>query len=99
MLSLGAIIYFLIRSLPRIDDTILRNRKSFIKSHIIFYYVEKIDIRLKYFSEKTLRRISLVLLKLENKVNKKLSKMRKENLPKESFIIPDENKDSSDLSS
>lgn len=97
MLSLGTILYLFARALPRVNDTEIQSRKSFIKTHIIFHYAEKIDTHLKYMGEKTLRRLGLVLLKLENKVNKKLAHIKKENTPKESFVIPEEKNNSSDL--
>ena len=99
MVGLGAILYLFARALPRINDNEIQGRKSLIKTHIIFHYAEKIDARLKYLSEKSLRRLSLVLLKLENQVNKKLTRLKKENTPREPFTVPEEKKDSSDLSS
>lgn len=78
ILSLGTVLYIIARLLPRIDDTEFHNKKIFTRSHIIFYYIEKLDIHLKRFSEKALRYLKLILLKLENKISKKLDHIKEE---------------------
>ncbi len=84
MLSFGTFLYIIARALPRIDESEIEDKKL-VKSHWIFYFLEKIDIRTKAYLEKFLRKIGVVLLKLENKVQKKLSKFKKESAPKKSF--------------
>ena len=76
MLSLGAILYIIARVMPRIDDRELATVT--LKTHWIAVYIEKIDRRLKSILEKTLRRSGIVILKLDNWVNKKLGKLKKE---------------------
>ena len=78
MLSLGTILYIFARALPRIDETEAQGKKIFARNHILFYYLEKIDGYLHSFSEKTLRKTGVVLMKLENKVNKKLTQIKKD---------------------
>lgn len=82
MVSLGTILYLLAKTMPRIDD-----RESDIpslKTHWIMIYLEKADQRLKFYWEKTLRRSGIVILKLDNIINKKLSKLKKDSVKKES---------------
>lgn len=77
--GIGTILYLVIKTLPKIDDTeITLSKHSFVNSHIVFHYMEKIDDRIKYYTERFLRRFGIVLMKLENSVQKKLSKIKSE---------------------
>ncbi len=77
MVGLGIVLYLAIKTLPQINDSeITLSKKSLIKSHLVFHYVEKIDDRIKYYSEKFLRRFGIILMKLENQVQSKLSKIK-----------------------
>ena len=79
MIGLGIILYLTIKTLPQINDSeITISKKSLIKSHVVFYYVEKIDDKIKYYSERFLRRFGIVLMKLENHVQKRLLKIKSE---------------------
>lgn len=85
MVSLGTILYLLAKTMPRIDD-----RESDIPSlrtHWIMIYLEKADQRLKFYWEKTLRRSGIVILKLDNIINKKLNKLKKDIKKESTFSI------------
>lgn len=89
MLSLGAILYILARTLPRISDDDFKNKKT-EHPHWLTSYLEKADEWLKAFSEKFLRRARVWILKLDNFVAQKLKGFKKE-MPKET-VLPMENK-------
>jgi hypothetical protein len=76
MLSLSVILYLVARTLPRIDD-----REAGIpslKTHWLVVYLERFDKRFKFYLEKTLRRSGIIVLKLDNVINRKLNKLKKE---------------------
>ncbi len=76
MLSLGAILYLVARVLPRVDDK--DTNIPSLKAHWTMIYLERFDRKFKFYLEKTLRRSGIVVLKLDNVINKKLSRLRKE---------------------
>lgn len=88
MVSLGAILYFIARTLPRINDRDIK--VPAIKTHWIMVYLEKFDKKVKYYLEKTLRRSGILVLKLDNMINKKLSKLKKENEKETGFLVESE---------
>ncbi len=84
MLSLSTVLYLFARTLPKIDD-----RKTEIpsfKTHWLMVYLEKFDKKFKFYLEKTLRRTGIIVLKLDNMINQKLSKLKKENEKTTGFI-------------
>ncbi|MCP6719707.1 MAG: hypothetical protein KJI72_00035 [Patescibacteria group bacterium] len=85
MVSLGTILYLLARTMPRVDDR--ETDIPSLKTHWIMGYLEKADQRLKFYWEKTLRRSGIVILKLDNAINKKLSRLKKENAKESTFSI------------
>ncbi len=90
MVSLGAILYLVARALPRIDDRDT-GIPSF-KAHWTMVYLERFDKKFKFYLEKSLRRSGIIVLKLDNMINKKLSKLRKEN-DKEAIFITEAESD------
>jgi hypothetical protein len=92
MVSLGAILYLVARTLPRVDDRDA-NVPS-LRTHWFMVYLERFDKKFKYYFEKTLRRSGIVVLKLDNMINRKLSKLRKESeKEKEAVFITEEESD------
>lgn len=88
MVSLGVILYLVARTLPRIDD-----RDAGIptlKTHWFVVYLERFDKKFRYYLEKTLRRSGIIVLKLDNVINKKLSSLKKEGEKETAFITEPE---------
>lgn len=80
LVSLGTIIFLVARTLPRITETEtanIENKKRI--SWLSNFPLEKIDALINSFLEKTLRRIKLILMKLDNFVSRQLNKFKKDN--------------------
>lgn len=80
MVSLGTIIFLVARTLPRITETEtvnIENKKRI--SWLSNFPLEKIDALINSFLEKTLRKIKLILMKLDNFVSRQLNKFKKDN--------------------
>lgn len=80
MLSLGTMIYLIARTVPKVGDEITENiispRSKFDR---LFSYlrVEKFDVVFNNFVEKLLRKLKLILMKLDNFTNSYLDKVKK----------------------
>ncbi len=85
MLSLAALLYLIAKTLPRIDENPPKTLP--LKEHWVTRRIEKIDQRIKITSEKLLRKIEVVLLKWENKVSKKVHKLKEESAKSASDIL------------
>lgn len=83
MASLSVILYILISILPRINDAEVQEITSKVSLENLLGRLEKADEFVLSFFEKFLRRVRVVLLKLDNVVTKKLSEFKKENGAKE----------------
>jgi len=79
MVSLAAILYIFARVLPRIDDTDIEEISSRISFHRVVGYLEVIDEWFASLSQKFLRRVRVIILKLDNVVGEKLSHFKKNN--------------------
>ncbi len=77
MIALAAIVYLMAETLPRISDEEVADMKA-RRSTRLMGYVEKSDAALKSFSERFLRRVKVWLLQLNNFIEAKLGKLRKE---------------------
>ncbi len=78
MIVLAFLVYLLAEALPRVTDEeidVLRARRS---SRLVGY-VERSDEALKSFTEKFLRKAKVWLLQLNNFIEAKLSKFKKDN--------------------
>jgi hypothetical protein len=77
MLSLGTMIYLIARAVPRISDEITKpesgNKFGRFFSHV---QIEKIDPILHNFLEKTLRKIKLILMRMDSITNSYLEKVK-----------------------
>ena len=82
MAALAVILYLMAKALPRISDEPENSRAE--KSRAMFY-VEKLDILLKTFLEKTLRQVRVWLLKFDNFIGLKINRFKKET-PKETKL-------------
>lgn len=77
MLALGVVLYLMARALPRVDDIETTPSKA-LELHWFTPILEKIDERLKRFLERLFRRLKVVILKLDNFVSARLSKVKRE---------------------
>lgn len=82
MVALAVILYLMAKALPRISDEPENSRAE--KNQAMFY-VEKLDIFLRSFLEKTLRQIRVWLLKFDNFIGQKINRFKKET-PKETKL-------------
>ncbi|MDP2704085.1 MAG: hypothetical protein Q8P01_02590 [bacterium] len=85
MLSLAALLYLIAKTLPRIDENPPKTLS--LKEHWVTRRIEDIDQKIKITLEKLLRRIEVVLLKWENKVSKKVHKLKEESAKTASDIL------------
>jgi len=75
MLSLGAILYLVARSLPKISE---EPAVAIPKTNWLTIYLEKADKWLISLWEKFLRSLNVQVLKISNRINQKLSRFKKE---------------------
>ena len=76
MIGLGIMIYLVGRAVPRVSDDVSR---PLIKTLRPFggLTLEKIDLALNSFLEKTLRKAKLLILRLDNAISGYLDKIKK----------------------
>ncbi len=80
MLSLGTIIYLIARTVPKIGDEVTENitsQKSKFDRLFSYLRVEKFDVIFNNFVEKILRKLKLILMRLDNFTNSYLDKVKK----------------------
>lgn len=77
MVSLGTIVFLVARTLPRITETETVNPPKRKINWFSSFPFEKIDEAINAFMEKFLRRIKLILMKMDNTVSKHLNKFKK----------------------
>ena|SRR5271157_3502795 len=77
MLSLGAILYLMVRALPRIVEEPLE-KKNFLDEWAHSDIPEKMDAMLNGFLFKFLRKVKILILKLDNTLSKELRKIKSE---------------------
>ncbi|MDP3052392.1 MAG: hypothetical protein Q8N22_00305 [bacterium] len=75
MVSLGTVIFLAARVLPRISETV--NTSKTKANRFSSFPFEKIDAAVNAFLEKTLRKIKLIFLKMDNTISKLLEKFKK----------------------
>lgn len=75
--SLGAALYVIARALPRISSREPESLPS-LATHWTTRYIEKADEWWKVRTEKFLRRVKIVILRIDNSVTKRLAKAKKE---------------------
>ena len=80
MISLGALLYFVIRTLPRIElDPKTPDTKGFFERLVVSRIPERVDGVVNNFLFKFLRKFKVVLLKVDNVVGKQLKRVQPEN--------------------
>lgn len=75
--SLGAMIYLLARALPRVTDDQAVLPDGFFDRLVDRLPLERIDTAASSFLEKTLRKIKILVQKLDNVINSYLEQIRK----------------------
>ncbi len=87
MAALAFMVYLMAEALPRISDEEVDAIKI-KRSTRLMGYIEKVDNVLKSFLEKFLRKSKVWLLQLNNFIEKKLSKFKKD--PAKTAVLPTE---------
>jgi len=79
-LSLGVLIYLFARALPRINENVSSEptpRTDYIDKAMKKLPLSKIDSMINLFIGKALRRIKVVVMKVDNVINRHLNKVKK----------------------
>lgn len=80
MVSLGVMIYLIARAIPRVGDEFVESGgKSRLEEILNAVPLSKIDAATSNFIEKILRRIRLVLMRLDNTISGQLDRVKKFN--------------------
>jgi hypothetical protein len=77
MLSLGAVLYLMVRALPRIAEE-PSEKKNFLDRWAHSDIPEKMDTALNGFLLKFLRKVKILVLKVDNALSKELRKIKSE---------------------
>jgi len=91
--SLAFLVYLISLTLPRISEEEIADLKS-KRNQKLIYFIEKSDIFLKTIIEKFLRKSKIWLLSLNNFIEDKLSKFKKES---NKIEVPTEDKKDENL--
>lgn len=76
MISLGAILYVAVRTLPRVEENGAEEKKGIMERWLASEVPDKIDKALNGFLVKFLRRAKVVLLKADNSVSGHLRRIQ-----------------------
>ncbi len=82
--SLAFIIYLLARTLPRVSEEEAASgslKENYFDKLIKKLPLDKIDVAFNLFTGKILRRLKIVILKIDNLLNRLLNKTKSENKP------------------
>ncbi len=82
MVSLSAMLYLVVRALPRIDEDPSIERHGFLDRWAHSPIPEKVDATLNGFFVKLLRRLKIVVLKIDNALSRHLQKVKPEEMEK-----------------
>ena len=77
LVSFGVIVYLVAIAVPRISDESVHERKGFIREWFRNVPLDKIDDGVNSFSEKTLRKLKVFIMKFDNFVSRLLNKVKK----------------------
>lgn len=90
-ISLAGILAITLRVLPRVSNEVFTGSHSLIKVHEAMVFFEQMDGALKSMLEKFLRKVKVIILKLDNFVTKKIAEFSNDRAKeKSSFVIPEE---------
>lgn len=96
LLSLGAIVYVLVRALPRVQEEV--SEAEDLKMSRLLVYIEKADGKLKSFTEKLLRRMRIWVLKFENSISRKIKGFSEEKKKNAELNLGEEEKEEEKIS-
>ncbi len=88
MVSLGAILFVFARILPRIDDARVDEIRASLSFHHLVSYFEKFDEWFGAIFQKYLRRLRVVILKIDNILGAKLNKIKKDSGKESPVLFP-----------
>jgi len=78
MVSLGAMVYLIARAIPRVGEgEHLAEKTEGTSRTLVSVSLERVDRLLSAATEKTLRRIKVLMLKIEGAISRSLEKKRK----------------------
>ncbi len=78
MISVGAIVFIIARTLPRLEPDVRPEKKNILERWIASEIPERIDAALNGFLVKFLRRLKVLLLKVDNSLSGHLQKIKPE---------------------
>lgn len=78
MVSLSAVLYLMVRALPRIAEEPQTEKRSFLDRWAHSQIPEKVDEALNGFLLKFLRKLKVAVLKIDNGLSKRLEKVKPE---------------------
>lgn len=76
LVSLGAMLYLIARTMPRIEEEESPERTGILDRWLASEMPERIDAVLNASLEKFLRKLKIALLKVDNALNERLKKMK-----------------------
>lgn len=80
-----------LRALPRVSNEVFAESRSRVRVHELMIALERVDDVLKILFEKFLRRLKVLIMKLDNVVTKKISKFKNERTKeKATFMLSSE---------
>lgn len=85
MTSLAVMVYLIARAVPKIDENVVlaRSKNSFFDNLVHKLPLEKIDLISSNLLEKLLRRVKIIILKIDNVLTKKLGNFKSVNSKQE----------------
>jgi len=83
LLSLGTIVFLMIRTLPRIDESESPQKKNILERWLTSQMPEKLDKISYNFLSKLLRKSKVSLLKVNNVIDQKINQLKIKNPSKE----------------
>ncbi len=86
MVSLSVALYLVVRTLPRIVDEPVHDKRSILDGWTHSHIPEKIDTFLNGFLLKLLRKLKVFVLRIDNTLSKHLEKVKPEDNGKKSSI-------------
>jgi hypothetical protein len=88
---LAILMVIALRALPRVSNEVFTESRSRVRVHELMIALERVDDVLKILFEKFLRRLKVLIMKLDNIVTKKISKFKNERTKeKATFLLPSE---------
>lgn len=97
---LAVLMVIALRALPRVSNEVFTESRSRVRVHELMIALERVDDVLKILFEKFLRRLKVLIMKLDNIVTKKISKFKNERTKeKATFMLSSEGEDGNSFAS